>query len=63
MRFWRNIWYDDRSLKDLFPDLEGLLKNFSQDLFTLAVDKEVSIASYLANPSKGEVRHRNPHFI
>lgn len=62
MRFKRNVWYDDHSLKDLFPDLEGLLKNFSQDLFTLAVDKD-SVASYLANPSKGEVRHRNPHFI
>ena len=36
-------------IKDLFPDL-----------FALAVDREGSVTSYLANPSEGEVRHWNP---
>ena len=51
VRFWTNIWCGDHSLKDLYSDL-----------FALAVDKEASIASYLDQSSKLEVRHWNPHF-
>ncbi len=49
MRFWIDVWCVDCALKDLFPDL-----------YSLAPDKEASVASYLS--ISGDKHHWNLQF-
>ena len=51
-----------KDLEWAFGHLERV-KDFFPDLYALVVDGEASVASYLANPSKGEVMHWNPPFV